>query len=69
VLGTSVAFILLMLALAAELGELANNPATLGKRYQLTTALPASSASQVAALGGVAAAAPRYEVQRCRARA
>lgn len=63
VLGTSVAFILLMLALASELGELANNPAALGKRYQLTAALPASSATRVAALPGVAAAAPRYEVQ------
>ena len=62
VLGVSVAFILLMLALASELGELANNPAALGKRYQLTAALPASSAPQVAALAGVAAAAPRYEV-------
>ncbi len=63
VLGTSVAFILLMLALASELGELANNPAALGKRYQLTANLPASSAPGVAALRGVAAAAPRYEVQ------
>jgi ABC-type lipoprotein release transport system permease subunit len=63
VLGTSVAFILLMLALASELGELANNPAALGKRYQLTATLPASSAARVAALPGVAAAAPRYEVQ------
>jgi ABC-type antimicrobial peptide transport system permease subunit len=63
VLGTSVAFILLMLALASELGELANNPAALGKRYQLTAALPASNAPRVAALAGVAAAAPRYEVQ------
>lgn len=63
VLGSSVAFILLMLALASELGELANNPAALGKRYQLTATLPAESAPQVAALAGVAAAAPRYEVQ------
>jgi ABC-type antimicrobial peptide transport system permease subunit len=63
VLGTSVAFILLMLALASELSELANNPAALGKRYALTAALPASSAPSVGALPGVAAAAPRYEVQ------
>jgi ABC-type lipoprotein release transport system permease subunit len=62
VLGTSVAFILLMLALASELGELANNPAALGKRYQLTAALPAAEAGRVAALPGVEAAAPRYEV-------
>ena len=63
VLGTSVAFILLMLALASELGELANNPAALGKRYQLTAALPASAAARVGRIAGVAAAAPRYEVQ------
>ena len=63
VLGISVAFILLMLALASELGELADNPAALGRRYQLTAALPASAAPSVAALAGVAAAAPRYEVQ------
>jgi ABC-type antimicrobial peptide transport system permease subunit len=63
VLGTSVAFILLMLALASELGELADNPAALGKRYQLTAALPAADAPSVAALPGVYAAAPRYEVQ------
>jgi len=63
VLGVSVAFILLMLALAAELGELANNPAALGKRYQLTAALPATAAPAVRGLTGVEAAAPRYEVQ------
>ncbi len=63
VLAASVAFILLMLALASELDELASNPAALGKRYALTASLPVVSAPRVAALPGVAAAAPRYEVQ------
>jgi ABC-type lipoprotein release transport system permease subunit len=61
-LGTSAAFILLMLALASELSALENNPSALGQRYQLLAALPASDASAVAALPGVAAAAPRYEL-------
>jgi len=63
VLGVSVAFILLMLALASELGTLENDPSALGKRYQLTASLPASATQRVRRLHGVAAAAPRYEVQ------
>jgi len=63
VLGVSVAFILLMLALASELSALESDPSTLGKRYQLTASLPASAAPSVRRLPGVAAAAPRYEVQ------
>jgi len=63
VLGVSVAFILLMLALASELGALESDPSALGKRYQLTASLPASAADQVRRLQGVAAAAPRYEAQ------
>jgi ABC-type antimicrobial peptide transport system permease subunit len=63
VLGVSVAFILLMLALASELGALSSDPSALGKRYQLTASLPASASARVARLSGVAAAAPRYEVQ------
>ncbi|HEY1854110.1 MAG TPA: ABC transporter permease, partial [Solirubrobacterales bacterium] len=55
-------FILLMLALAAELDTLANDPTALGRRYQLTASLPASAASRVRSLPGVSAAAPRYEV-------
>ena len=63
VLGVSVAFILLMLALASELSALETDPSALGKRYQLTASLPASAAARVRRLPGVAAAAPRYEVQ------
>jgi ABC-type lipoprotein release transport system permease subunit len=61
-LGTSAAFILLMLALASELTTLENDPSALGQRYQLLATLPASDAGRVAALPGVAAAAPRYEL-------
>jgi len=63
VLGVSVAFILLMLALASELGTLENDPSALGKRYQLTASLPASATRRVRRLKDVAAASPRYEVQ------
>jgi hypothetical protein len=61
-LGTSAAFILLMLALASELRALENDPSALGQRYQLLASLPASESARVAALSGVAAAAPRYEL-------
>ncbi len=63
VLGVSVGFILLMLALASELGTLESDPSALGKRYQLAASLPASAAGRVERLAGVVAAAPRYEVQ------
>ena len=62
VLGSSAAFILLMLALASELSTLENDPSALGKRYQLLASLPASAAAQVGRLPGVVAAGPRYEV-------
>jgi ABC-type antimicrobial peptide transport system permease subunit len=55
-------FVLLMLALAAQLNNLANDPTALGRRYQLSVALPASAAPRVRALPGVSAAAPRWEV-------
>ena len=45
VLGVSAAFILLMLALAAQLNALENDPAALGKRYQLLASLPAADAA------------------------
>ncbi len=61
-LAVSSAFVLLMLALASELSTLSNDPAALGKRYQLTVSLPASGAGRVRRLPGVAAAAPRYEL-------
>lgn len=61
-LAVSSAFVLLMLALASELSTLSNDPAALGKRYQLTVSLPASAAGRVRRHPGVAAAAPRYEL-------
>jgi hypothetical protein len=62
-LGTSCAFVLLMLALAAALSALETDPGALGKRYQLDAALPASAVPRVARLPGVAAVAPRYELE------
>ncbi len=61
VVAAATAVVLLMLALASFLDGLQNDPATVGKRYSLTAALPASSTRDVAALPGVFAAAPRYE--------
>jgi ABC-type lipoprotein release transport system permease subunit len=61
--GASTAFILLMLALASELKRLQSDPGALGRRYQLTASLPAQAAQSVRAIPGVAAAAPRYEVE------
>jgi ABC-type lipoprotein release transport system permease subunit len=63
VLAASTAFILLMLALASELKQLQSDPAALGRRYQLTAALPATAAHSVRAIPGVAGAAPRYETE------
>jgi ABC-type antimicrobial peptide transport system permease subunit len=60
-LGFSTAFVLLMLALASSLSSLETDPSALGKRYQLTAALPPSAAAQVQRIPGVQAAAPRYE--------
>ena len=62
-LGTSTAFVLLLLALASALSALETDPGALGKRYQLTALLPAASVGKVRALAGVQAAAPRYGVQ------
>lgn len=62
-LGTSAAFVLLLLALATALSALETDPGALGKRYQLTASLPASRTGSVRAVPGVQAAAPRYEVQ------
>jgi hypothetical protein len=61
-LAACAAFVLLMLALATELGALESDPAALGRRYQLTASLPAAAAPRVRALPGVQAVAPRYEV-------
>lgn len=60
VVAAATAVVLLMLAVASYLGRLQDDPGVIGKRYELTAALPASSAPAVAALPGVAAAEPRY---------
>ncbi|MEA2196975.1 MAG: putative transport system permease protein [Solirubrobacteraceae bacterium] len=62
-LGLSTGFVLLMLALASALSALETDPQALGKRYQLTASMPASSVPRVRLIPGVAAAAPRYETQ------
>src|SRR5439155_822327 len=61
-LGISAAFVLLMLALASELSTLETDPASLGRRYQLTASLPPSAADRIRRIPGVAAAAPRYQL-------
>jgi ABC-type lipoprotein release transport system permease subunit len=62
-LALSAAFVLLLLSLASELSSLQTDPGALGKRYALTASLPPSEAVQVRRIPGVAAVAPRYEVQ------
>lgn len=62
-LGLSAAFVLLMLSLAAELSTLQTDPGALGKRYQLTAALPARAVPSVRRIAGVQAVAARYDVQ------
>jgi ABC-type antimicrobial peptide transport system permease subunit len=62
-LGLSAGFVLLMLSLASELSSLETDPGALGKRYQVTATMPASAVPRVRKIPGVAAAAPRYEVE------
>jgi ABC-type lipoprotein release transport system permease subunit len=62
VVAAAASVVLLMLALASFLDGLQNDPGAIGKRYQLTANLPADSAPDVAAIDGVSAAAPRYQV-------
>jgi ABC-type lipoprotein release transport system permease subunit len=62
VLGTAASVVLLLLALASLLQRLRDDPATLGKRYQLTTQLPGDAVDAVQAIPGVQAAAPRYSL-------
>jgi hypothetical protein len=62
VLGTAAGVVLLLLALASLLQALRDDPATLGKRYQLTAQLPPGVADAVEAIPGVQAAAPRYSL-------
>ena len=60
VLGAAASVVLLLLALASLLQALRDDPATLGKRYQLTTRLPDSATADVEAIPGVEAAAVRF---------
>ncbi|MBA2239808.1 MAG: FtsX-like permease family protein, partial [Solirubrobacterales bacterium] len=62
VVATAAGVVLLMLGLATFLDRLQSDPATIGKRYELTTDLPAASVPDVAALPGVADASSRYSV-------
>ncbi|MDQ3608690.1 MAG: ABC transporter permease, partial [Actinomycetota bacterium] len=62
VLAACTAVVTLMLALASLLVDLSDDPASLGKRYELTAQLDADRAPDVRALPGVEAAAPRYEL-------
>ena len=62
-LAVSTAFVLLLLSLAVALRALETDPGALGKRYQLTAVGAPDAARQVAAIPGVQAAAPRYQVQ------
>jgi ABC-type lipoprotein release transport system permease subunit len=60
VLGAAASVVLLLLALASLLQALRDDPATLGKRYQLTTRLPENETAAVERIPGVQAAAVRY---------
>ena len=62
VLGAAASVVLLLLALGSLLAALRDDPGTLGKRYQLTAALPAERAPAARAIPGVRDAAPRYEI-------
>jgi ABC-type antimicrobial peptide transport system permease subunit len=63
VLAVTSAVVLLMLGLASLLTALRDDPGSVGKRYQLTAALPADRVAAVRAIPGVRDAAPRYVVQ------
>jgi ABC-type antimicrobial peptide transport system permease subunit len=62
VLGAATGVVILLLALASLLTSLRDDPATLGKRYQLTVGLGPDRVPEVEAIPGVRAATPRYEV-------
>jgi ABC-type lipoprotein release transport system permease subunit len=61
-LGTAASVVLLLLALATLLQRLRDDPATLGKRYQLTAQVPDYAVDAVEAIPGVQAAAPRFSL-------
>jgi ABC-type lipoprotein release transport system permease subunit len=61
-IGVCAAVVTLMLALASLLERLEDDPGTVGKRYQLTAQLPASSAGAVRDIPGVADVGVRYQL-------
>jgi ABC-type lipoprotein release transport system permease subunit len=62
VIGLAVGVVLVILTIASVLQGLNSQPQAIGKRYQLLVQAPASAATRIARLPGVAAAAARYEV-------
>ncbi len=62
-IGVCAGIVLLMLGLASLLVRLRDDPAVLGKRYQLTVNARTSLLPTLRAIPGVAAATQRYEVQ------
>jgi ABC-type lipoprotein release transport system permease subunit len=63
VLAVCIGVLTLMLALATLLERLRDDPATIGKRYELTVRLDPILEPDVAAIPGVADVAPRYQVE------
>jgi ABC-type antimicrobial peptide transport system permease subunit len=61
-LGAAVAVVLLMLSLATLLDRLKQDPALLGRRYQLTVAGDLATRDLIAGVPGVAAVGERYQV-------
>jgi predicted lysophospholipase L1 biosynthesis ABC-type transport system permease subunit len=61
-LGVCAGIVLLMLALASLLVRLRDDPAVLGKRYELTVDAPPSLLASIRAVPGVAAATERFQV-------
>ena len=61
-IGVCAGVVTLMLALASLLERLRDDPGTVGKRYQLTARCRSARRRRIAALPGVAAAGPRYQV-------
>src|SRR5204863_416215 len=61
-LGAAVAVVLLMLSLAALLDRLKEDPALLGRRYQLTVSASTADRQLIAQVPGVAAVGERYFV-------
>jgi ABC-type antimicrobial peptide transport system permease subunit len=63
VLAASAAVVLLMLTLASLMGRLEHDAQTLGTKYQLTASAGTAAAARIRTIPGVAAVAPRYEVE------